>query len=117
MAVLGVASVMMAGTVMAQDSQASFDRGIRQDPAESLVSELSMEPHLVVGADTQITGLLADCIQPEQTATIMLNPPVSLRTEEGPLPSQLPIVAPRPINANNSSGFEPDFVVFRLSFP
>ena len=101
---------------MAQDAAASFDRGIQTDPTASFASQLSMEPHLVVGADTQITGLLIDCIKPEQVSP-MINPPVSLRNTDVPLPSQLPIVAPHPINPDDPGAIEPDFVVFRLSFP
>lgn len=102
---------------MAQDDDASFERGIQTDPTASFVSELRMEPGLVVGADTRITGLIADCIKPQQEVSVMFSPPVAMRNQPVPLPSQLPIVAPRPFNDNDPAAFEPDFVLFRLSFP
>ena len=107
---------MLTGVVMAQDDAASFDRGIQTDPTASFASQMSMEPSLVVGSDTQITGLMADCIKPDEVS-LMISPPVSLRNVEVPLPSQLPIVAPRPINPDDPGAIEPDFVLFRLSFP
>jgi len=65
--------------------------------------------------NTRITGLIVDCMTP-QYASIMLNPPATLRAMRTQVPpSLMPVAIPHPMN--DPAAHEPDFALFRLSFP
>lgn len=111
---LCIASVMMTGAAMAQDESASFDQGMQPFSGISITLDLNTGPQLVLGSNTQITGLIVDCIVPQQTWAF-LTAPASARNSPSQLPpSLLPVKAPLPIN--DPAEHEPDFVLFRLSF-
>ena len=113
--VLLVASFMLTGVAVAQDKYTPFERGISADSDSSLAAELNMEPQLVLGTDTRISGLMVDCLTTGYLS-VMFNPALPLRNVPGELPPYLlPVKAPHPIN--DPAAHEPDFALFRLSFP
>jgi hypothetical protein len=112
--VLCIASVMMSGAAIAQDESASFDQGMQPFSTISITLDLNSGPQLVLGSNMQITGLIVDCIAPQQTWAF-LTASASARNSASQLPpSLLPVKAPLPIN--DPAAHEPDFVLFRLNF-
>ena len=107
----------MSGAAMAQDNSASMDRAIRtylSNPSDRIIWNADMEPRMPVDGGMQITGLIVDCMTP-QYASIMLNPPATLRAMHSSVPPSLrPVTAPHPMN--DPAAHEPDFALFRLSF-
>ena len=78
--------------------------------------EAMMEPQLILGSSTRVTGLYVDCLQPQQTWNMLT---ASARTRDLPAPIPpylLPVTAPHPFNSDLAV-HEPDFAVLRLSLP
>ena len=118
--VLLTASVLLAGAAPGPDQpdkSASFDQGKPLTFTAKITLDLKREPQLVLGNSTRITGLIVDCLAPQQTWA-MLNPTVPapdlqrswLRT--GPSA----VKAARSSN-DNLAVHEPDLALLRLSFP
>ena len=109
------AGVLATGVVQAQDKSALVQPGITTNTTPALVLEKSPLPHYDLGSRTQISGLVVDFIEPQQTWDV-LNP--ALTGPALPKPDVLmppPVVAPTPISGPEHHG--PNFAILRISFP
>jgi hypothetical protein len=78
--------------------------------------EAMMEPRLILGSSTRVTGLYVDCLQPQQTWNMLTASAVTRVQPESIPPYLLLVTAPHPFN-NDLAVHEPDFAVLRLSLP
>lgn len=77
--------------------------------------QLPTEPQFVLGTNTVVTGLMVDCLAPQQTWK-MLNPSAPARDLPGRADvSRLPVKAALPANGDLAV-HEPDFALLRFSF-
>ena len=114
--VLFAASVVMAGTALAQDQSISFDQILQAQSAAGVTWDVKGEPTVTLGPNTRLTGLFVDCFAPQQTWA-MLNPSVPSRNLQTPLPTYLlPVTVPRPMS-DPAAVHGTDFLLLRLSFP
>ncbi len=112
----------MTGIAMAQnmtDKTVSLNRATRTyqsdatTPTDRITWAFDMEPQLTLG-DMQMTGLGVDVMTPHY-ASIMMNPPASMRAAQVTVPPNLqPVAIPHPMN--DPAAHEPDFALLRISF-
>ncbi len=116
-AVLVVAGFVLAGTALAQDeSVLSFDQGTSAYFATNIALERQMEPQLVLGTRTRITGLIVDCALPRQTWTMLNSSSPGRILSKSLPPSMLPVKVPCTFNGNLTV-HDADFALIQFSFP
>ena len=113
----GVTGIAMAQNMT--DKTVSLNRATRSyysstaTPTDRIPWAFDMEPQLTLG-EMQMTGLAVDAMTP-QYASIMLNPPASMRAAQVTVPQNLqPGAIPHPIN--HPAAHEPDFALLRIRF-
>lgn len=110
--------VGMTGVAMAQDKTVSLQHAVRVysvHPSDRILWDVNLEPELPLGGKIYLSGFIADCMAPKFTS-IMLNPPPTLRAIRTQVPPYLkPVAVPHPMN--DPAAHEPDFALFRVSFP
>jgi hypothetical protein len=112
--VMIAASVVMAGTVPAQDAFMWFNQGTSRDAAGGMRLENQREPALKLGSSLEMTGLIVDCLSPHQTWAMLTS---SAPGPQSPLPpSRLPLL-PAATIGDPAVNHESTFIVLRLSFP
>ena len=109
------AGVLVGGMVHAQEKSALTQPATTTNATPSLVLEKKLAPHYDLGSRTQISGLMVDFIEPQQTWDV-LNPTLPAPTQPKPDVLMPPVVvAPPPISGPVNHG--PNFAFLRISFP
>jgi len=109
-------SAVWAGAAQVQDEPAVIHQGVFTNfPSANITLDLKTEPQLALDSKTQLTGLVVDCLTPQQTWK-MLNPSAPARDLPKPIPQfQQPVAGPA--QNHDLAVHEPDFALLRLSFP
>lgn len=110
------ASVVMAGTVAAQDAFMWFNPGKSPGSASGISLGKQVEPTLKFGPNLQVTGLIVDCFAPTQ-AWDMFTPSASVTSPQNPLPTSYLPLLPADAITDPAVNHESTFIVLRLSFP
>jgi hypothetical protein len=110
------ASVVMAGTVPAQDALMWFNQGRSGDSTSGITWQKKLEPTLKLGSSLEMTGLIMDCLAPHQTWAMLTSSTAATSTQSAPPPSRL-LILPAAAIGDPVVNHESTFVLLRLSFP
>ena len=110
------ASVVMAGAASAQDAFTWFNQGSQANSTAGIIWKRQTEPKVELGSNLRLTGLVVDCLAPQQTwAMLASSAPAPVSQSSLPI-SQLRVRIPGPIN-DPAVVHKSHFVLLRLSFP